>query len=105
MTILSVFYKLSELQDFREAVSKASGQSGKPVIEERLLDQILYYLPQLYELNQDLLRELQLRVAKWYLNTTVYALCFYICVTAVNAFALPPRRGDGTNLPTYIFVV
>lgn len=54
------------LQDFREAVSKASRQSGKPVIEERLLNQILYYLPQLYELNQDLLKELQQRVAKWY---------------------------------------
>ncbi|XP_041795574.1 FYVE, RhoGEF and PH domain-containing protein 6-like isoform X2 [Chelmon rostratus] len=51
--------------DFRDAVSKASRQSGKPVIEERLLNQILYYLPQLYELNQDLLRELRQRVAKW----------------------------------------
>ncbi|XP_070827670.1 FYVE, RhoGEF and PH domain-containing protein 6-like [Chaetodon trifascialis] len=51
--------------DFRDAVSKASRQSGKPVIEERLLNQILYYLPQLYELNQDLLRELKQRVAKW----------------------------------------
>uniref|UniRef100_A0A667Z1H6 FYVE, RhoGEF and PH domain containing 6 n=1 Tax=Myripristis murdjan TaxID=586833 RepID=A0A667Z1H6_9TELE len=54
--------------DFRDAVSKASQQSGKPVIEERILNQILYYLPQLYELNQDLLRELEQRVAKWYIN-------------------------------------
>lgn len=53
------------LQDFRGAVSGASRQNGKPVIEERLLNQILYYLPQLYELNQDLLRELKQRVAKW----------------------------------------
>uniref|UniRef100_A0A7N6BKV1 FYVE, RhoGEF and PH domain containing 6 n=1 Tax=Anabas testudineus TaxID=64144 RepID=A0A7N6BKV1_ANATE len=51
--------------DFRNAVSNASHQSGKPVIEERILNQILYYLPQLYELNQDLLKELQQRVAKW----------------------------------------
>ncbi|KAM9753859.1 FYVE, RhoGEF and PH domain-containing protein 6-like [Menidia menidia] len=51
--------------DFRESVSKASCQSGKPVIEERILNQILYYLPQLHELNQDLLRELQHRVAEW----------------------------------------
>ncbi|XP_076589238.1 FYVE, RhoGEF and PH domain-containing protein 6-like isoform X2 [Chaetodon auriga] len=51
--------------DFRDAVSKASRQNGKPVIEEQLLDQILYYLPQLYKLNQDLLRELELRVANW----------------------------------------
>ncbi|KAM3870531.1 FYVE, RhoGEF and PH domain-containing protein 6-like [Diretmus argenteus] len=51
--------------DFRDAVAKASRQSGKPVIEERVLNQILYSLPQLYELNQDLLRELEQRVAKW----------------------------------------
>lgn len=62
----SLSFLLSDLQDFRDAVSKVSGQSGKPVIEERLLNQILYYLPQLYELNQDLLRELKQRVAKWY---------------------------------------
>uniref|UniRef100_A0A4W6F2W8 FYVE, RhoGEF and PH domain containing 6 n=1 Tax=Lates calcarifer TaxID=8187 RepID=A0A4W6F2W8_LATCA len=49
-------------RDFRDAVSKASRQNGKPVIEERLLNQILYYLPQLYELNQDLLRELKQRL-------------------------------------------
>ncbi|XP_036373741.1 FYVE, RhoGEF and PH domain-containing protein 6 [Megalops cyprinoides] len=51
--------------DFRDAVAKASRQSGKPVIEERVLNQILYYLPQLYELNRDLLRELEERVAHW----------------------------------------
>lgn len=56
----------SDPQDFRDAVSTAARQSGKPVIEERLLNQILYYLPQLYELNQDLLRELQQSVAEWY---------------------------------------
>ena len=53
-------------KDFREAVSKASNQAGKPVIEERFLSQILYNLPQLYELNQDLLRELEQRVHNWY---------------------------------------
>lgn len=57
--------------DFRDSVSKASQQNGKPVIEERLLNQILYYLPQLYELNQDLLRELRQRVAKWDENAQV----------------------------------
>lgn len=56
------------LQDFRGAVSRAAHQTGKPVIEERLLNQILYYLPQLYELNQDLLRELEHRVSNWYLK-------------------------------------
>lgn len=54
------------LQDFRSAVSSAASQTGKPVIEERLVEQILYYLPQLYRLNQDLLRELEHRVSKWY---------------------------------------
>ncbi|XP_056138431.1 FYVE, RhoGEF and PH domain-containing protein 6-like [Lampris incognitus] len=51
--------------DFRDEVSKASHLTGKPVIEERILNQILYYLPQLYELNRDLLRELEQRVASW----------------------------------------
>ncbi|KAK1169023.1 FYVE, RhoGEF and PH domain-containing protein 6-like isoform X1 [Acipenser oxyrinchus oxyrinchus] len=53
------------LQDFRDAVAKASRQIGKPVIEDRILNQILYYLPQLYELNRDLLRELEERMAHW----------------------------------------
>ncbi|CAM4467541.1 unnamed protein product [Lepidochelys olivacea] len=51
--------------DFRDAVAHASRQLGKPVIEERILNQILYYLPQLYELNQDLLRELEERLSHW----------------------------------------
>ncbi|XP_038156126.1 FYVE, RhoGEF and PH domain-containing protein 6 [Cyprinodon tularosa] len=51
--------------DFRDAVAKATRQNGKPVVEERILSQILYYLPQLYQLNKDLLRELEERVAHW----------------------------------------
>ncbi|XP_036433200.1 FYVE, RhoGEF and PH domain-containing protein 6 isoform X2 [Colossoma macropomum] len=51
--------------DFRDAVAKATRASGKHVVEERVLNQILYYLPQLYELNKDLLRELEERVAHW----------------------------------------
>ncbi|XP_067110671.1 FYVE, RhoGEF and PH domain-containing protein 6 [Osmerus mordax] len=51
--------------DFRDAVAKATRQNGKPVVEERILNQILYYLPQLYQLNRDLLRELEERVAHW----------------------------------------
>uniref|UniRef100_A0A669CS22 FYVE, RhoGEF and PH domain containing 6 n=1 Tax=Oreochromis niloticus TaxID=8128 RepID=A0A669CS22_ORENI len=53
------------LQDFRDAVAKATRQNGKPVVDERILCQILYYLPQLYQLNKDLLRELEERVAHW----------------------------------------
>ncbi|NXT32518.1 FGD6 protein, partial [Pelecanoides urinatrix] len=52
-------------QDFRDAVAHASRQLGKPVIEDRILNQILYYLPQLYELNRDLLRELEERLSHW----------------------------------------
>ncbi|XP_061839640.1 FYVE, RhoGEF and PH domain-containing protein 6 [Nerophis lumbriciformis] len=51
--------------DFRDAVAKATRQNGKPVVDERVLCQILYYLPQLYQLNKDLLRELEERVAHW----------------------------------------
>ncbi|XP_076028156.1 FYVE, RhoGEF and PH domain-containing protein 6-like [Genypterus blacodes] len=67
MSSESVFVNVLKLLhiDFRDAVSKASRQSGKPVIEERILNQILYNLPQLYELNYDLLRELEQRVAQW----------------------------------------
>ncbi|XP_052452886.1 FYVE, RhoGEF and PH domain-containing protein 6-like [Carassius gibelio] len=62
-----VFVKVLKLLhvDFRDAVMKASCQAGKPVIDERVLNQILCYLPQLYELNCDLLRELEERVAHW----------------------------------------
>jgi len=60
---LSVLFVLR--QDFRDAVSHASRQLGKPVIEDRILNQILYYLPQLYELNRDLLRELEERLSHW----------------------------------------
>uniref|UniRef100_A0AAY4DTN4 FYVE, RhoGEF and PH domain containing 6 n=1 Tax=Denticeps clupeoides TaxID=299321 RepID=A0AAY4DTN4_9TELE len=49
----------------RDAVAQAARQMGKSVIEERVLNQILYYLPQLYELNKDLLKELEERVAHW----------------------------------------
>ncbi|XP_061524435.1 FYVE, RhoGEF and PH domain-containing protein 6 [Phycodurus eques] len=51
--------------DFRDAVAKATRQNGKPVVDERVLSQVLYYLPQLYQLNKDLLRELEERVAYW----------------------------------------
>ncbi|XP_048214085.1 FYVE, RhoGEF and PH domain-containing protein 6 isoform X2 [Perognathus longimembris pacificus] len=56
---------LEDKQDFRDAVAHASRQLGKPVIEDRILNQILYYLPQLYELNRDLLKELEERLLNW----------------------------------------
>ncbi|OCT87522.1 FYVE, RhoGEF and PH domain-containing protein 6 [Xenopus laevis] len=51
--------------DFRYAVAQASRHFGKPVIEEKILNKILYYLPQLYELNRDVLRELEERMSQW----------------------------------------
>lgn len=51
--------------DFRDAVATATHQNGKAIVDERILSQILYYLPQLYELNKDLLKELEERVAHW----------------------------------------
>ncbi|XP_077449543.1 FYVE, RhoGEF and PH domain-containing protein 6 isoform X2 [Stigmatopora argus] len=51
--------------DFRDAVAKATRQNGKPAVDDRVLGQVLYYLPQLYQLNKDLLRELEERVAHW----------------------------------------
>ncbi|KAJ7329920.1 hypothetical protein JRQ81_016094 [Phrynocephalus forsythii] len=57
--------------DFRDAVTHASRQLGKPVIEDRILNQILYYLPQLYELNRDLLRELEERLSHWMDNQRI----------------------------------
>uniref|UniRef100_A0A3P8V311 FYVE, RhoGEF and PH domain containing 6 n=1 Tax=Cynoglossus semilaevis TaxID=244447 RepID=A0A3P8V311_CYNSE len=56
---------MSSEKDFRDAVAKATRQNGKPVVDERILNQILYYLPQLYQLNRDLQRELEERVAHW----------------------------------------
>lgn len=55
---------------------KASLQAGKPVIDEKNLNQILFSLPQLYELNQDLLRELEERMAHWYENWPIFFLRF-----------------------------
>ncbi|XP_029457455.1 FYVE, RhoGEF and PH domain-containing protein 6 isoform X2 [Rhinatrema bivittatum] len=51
--------------DFRDAVAHASRQLGKTIIEDKVLSQILYYLPQLYELNRDMLRELEDRMLHW----------------------------------------
>uniref|UniRef100_A0A1A7ZJD0 FYVE, RhoGEF and PH domain containing 6 n=1 Tax=Nothobranchius furzeri TaxID=105023 RepID=A0A1A7ZJD0_NOTFU len=73
MSSESVFVDILKLLhvDFRNSVDVASQQHGKPVIEERLLNQILYYLPQLHELNEDLLRELTQRVDHWDENSQI----------------------------------
>lgn len=46
-------------------VSQATEASGKPVIPNEVLNKILNYLPQLQNLNEELLKDLQTRVAKW----------------------------------------
>ncbi|XP_065148314.1 uncharacterized protein [Paramisgurnus dabryanus] len=67
MTSEKIFVSVLKLLhiDFREAVLKASCQTGKAVIDERVLNQILCSLPTLYELNCNLLKELEKRVAHW----------------------------------------
>uniref|UniRef100_A0A8C4N6P0 FYVE, RhoGEF and PH domain-containing protein 6 n=1 Tax=Eptatretus burgeri TaxID=7764 RepID=A0A8C4N6P0_EPTBU len=67
MTSEKVFVDVLKLLhvDFRGAVDKANQTLGRPIIDERTLDQILFYLPQLYKLNQDLLRDLEERLACW----------------------------------------
>ncbi|XP_053319602.1 FYVE, RhoGEF and PH domain-containing protein 6 [Spea bombifrons] len=67
MTSEKVFVDVLKLLhvDFRNAVAQASRHLGKSVIEEKILNQILYYLPQLYELNRDVLRELEERMSQW----------------------------------------
>lgn len=51
--------------DFRVFISQATEASGKPVIPNEVLNKILNYLPQLQNLNEELLKDLQIRVAKW----------------------------------------
>uniref|UniRef100_UPI00358F04C2 FYVE, RhoGEF and PH domain-containing protein 6 isoform X2 n=1 Tax=Myxine glutinosa TaxID=7769 RepID=UPI00358F04C2 len=67
MTSEKVFVDVLKLLhvDFRDAVDKANQTLGRPIIDERTLNQILFYLPQLYKLNQDLLRDLEERLSCW----------------------------------------
>uniref|UniRef100_T1JLM4 FYVE, RhoGEF and PH domain-containing protein 6 n=1 Tax=Strigamia maritima TaxID=126957 RepID=T1JLM4_STRMM len=49
-------------EDFRNVVLQANAKSDQRVIPVAVLDQILNYLPQLHNLNQDLLKDLQERI-------------------------------------------
>nr|XP_032822293.1 FYVE, RhoGEF and PH domain-containing protein 6-like isoform X1 [Petromyzon marinus]XP_032822294.1 FYVE, RhoGEF and PH domain-containing protein 6-like isoform X1 [Petromyzon marinus] len=51
--------------EFRDAVAHAGHAQGWPVLEDRALGQILSYLPQLYALNRELLRDFVERVSRW----------------------------------------
>uniref|UniRef100_A0ABM0MPC1 FYVE, RhoGEF and PH domain-containing protein 6-like n=1 Tax=Saccoglossus kowalevskii TaxID=10224 RepID=A0ABM0MPC1_SACKO len=67
MTSEKVFVGILELMNlhFRSAVNAANSRASKKIISQEDLNQILYYLPQLTEINQDLLSKLQDRIEKW----------------------------------------
>ncbi|XP_042195641.1 FYVE, RhoGEF and PH domain-containing protein 5 [Callorhinchus milii] len=51
--------------DFREMVARASGEDGTPVVDEENLTQILCEMPELCQFHQEMLKELEERVAQW----------------------------------------
>ncbi|GIX86229.1 FYVE, RhoGEF and PH domain-containing protein 6 [Caerostris extrusa] len=51
--------------DFKAAVEAASKQRGSPVVPDEILSQILNHLPQLQQLNENLLMELKDRIDNW----------------------------------------
>ncbi|XP_033106473.1 FYVE, RhoGEF and PH domain-containing protein 6-like isoform X2 [Anneissia japonica] len=52
-------------EDFRSAIEHASFNTSRPVIDEKVLDQILGQLPQLQMFNEDLLDDLDKRIEEW----------------------------------------
>ncbi|XP_075729448.1 uncharacterized protein LOC119163616 isoform X4 [Rhipicephalus microplus] len=52
-------------KDFKKAVQAASEERGSPIVPDEVLDQILKHLPQLVDLNEELLGQLQERVDNW----------------------------------------
>lgn len=67
MTSEQVFVDVLKLlnEDFRAVVFHANNRNGQKVIPEMVLDHILRYLPQLQNLNQDLLKDLTERIERW----------------------------------------
>ncbi|XP_041081061.1 FYVE, RhoGEF and PH domain-containing protein 5-like [Polyodon spathula] len=57
--------------DFREAIQKANCEQSEPVVEEENLTAILCELPQVYELHQDILKELEERINDWEAHTRI----------------------------------
>jgi len=53
------------LQEFRSAVEQANKSLGRPVIPDAILNQIIRYLPQLQQINENLLSDLKERVDNW----------------------------------------
>ena len=54
------------LQDFRQNVSSVTEEVGRAIIPTSTLNQILHYLPQLQNFSQELLADLKLRFANWW---------------------------------------
>uniref|UniRef100_W5MZ93 FYVE, RhoGEF and PH domain containing 5 n=1 Tax=Lepisosteus oculatus TaxID=7918 RepID=W5MZ93_LEPOC len=52
-------------EDFRNAVMSAVTEAGDPVLEEDKLCEILSELPQIYQFHQDILSDLESRIANW----------------------------------------
>uniref|UniRef100_T1J575 FYVE, RhoGEF and PH domain-containing protein 6 n=1 Tax=Strigamia maritima TaxID=126957 RepID=T1J575_STRMM len=67
MTSERVFVDALKLlnEDFRNFVIQANAKSDQKVLPVAVLDQILKYLPQLHDLNEDLLKDLQERIQNW----------------------------------------
>ena len=57
--------------DFRQALKSASRGNQELIMPEGELNKILNYLPQLYNLNQDLLRDFESRVNNWMTNPKI----------------------------------
>ncbi|KAK6474094.1 FYVE protein [Huso huso] len=57
--------------DFREAIQKVNCEQSEPVVEEESLTAILCELPQVYELHQDILKELEERITDWEAHTRI----------------------------------
>ncbi|GCB81124.1 hypothetical protein scyTo_0022965, partial [Scyliorhinus torazame] len=60
--------------DFREAVACVVGGETCPVMEQEGVTRILCEVSELYELHQEILRELEQSITQWYNNNSVYIL-------------------------------
>ena len=64
LTTLSwVYIDLS--QDFRKHISEAAEENGEPLIPANCMNKILNYLPQLTNINDNLLHDIRERIDNW----------------------------------------
>jgi len=74
MTVVYVFH----VQDFRGAVERMNKSLGRPVVPDAILNQIIRYLPQLQQINEDLLSDLRRRLDNWYCQLTTTVLLYFV---------------------------